>query len=148
MSITSGVRAWLKTCPGLAGEQIHVDWLPENARAYSVIPQPVNPALTEYCDGSSLRQAAYTIASREFLASDITVALENLDWYEDFSDWLDECNYRRRYPDLGNGRVCQSVRLQSSGYPLATDYTGMAQYQAQITITYYQSPTWAISEEG
>lgn len=146
MSMIAGVRDWLRQCPGLSGEQLHVDWLPESARAYSVIAQPATAPLMQYLDRSTVERAQYIIASQQFMASDIAEAMENLDWFEEFAAWLRECSYLQRLPDLGAGKTALRVELASGGYPLQVDYSGLAQYQAQITIVYFQAAPAAREE--
>lgn len=68
MTIIDGVRAWLKTYEGLADGRLSVDFLPEEAKSYSVDTVPTTEIVKRYLDGSSIRQYLFCVSSREFTA--------------------------------------------------------------------------------
>ena len=45
MSIIEAVRSFLRTCPLLAGERLNVDFLPEEAKTYSIDVVPCRAIL-------------------------------------------------------------------------------------------------------
>lgn len=141
MSITAAIRNYLETYPGLSGGVMHVDWLPESARYYSIESVPCEPVLKQYMNGSSRRQYQFNLASSMFYSSDVDNQAENMDWFESFDDWIQNQNFTRQFPDLGEGRKCQSIEILSSAYPVAVDDSGIARYQLQMGITYLQEGT-------
>ena len=141
MSITAAIRNYLETYPGLSGGVMHVDWLPESARYYSIESVPCEPVLKEYMDGSSRRQFQFNLASSMFYGPDVENQVENMEWFESFDSWIQTQNLFRRLPDLGDGRKCQSIEILSSAYPVAVDENGLARYQLQMGITYLQEGT-------
>ena len=141
MSITSAIRNYLENYPGLSDGMMHVDWLPESARYYSIESVPCEPVPKQYTSGSSRRQFQFNLASSMFYSSDVENQTENMEWFESFDSWIQTQNLFRRLPDLGAGRKCQSIEILSSAYPVAVDENGLARYQLQMGITYLQEGT-------
>ena len=71
MTIIDGVRAWLKTYEGLADGRLSVDFLPEEAKSYSVDTVPTTEIVKRYLDGSSIRQFLFCVSSRESLKGSV-----------------------------------------------------------------------------
>ncbi len=138
MSIIEAVRDYLKTCPLLSDGKINVDFLPAEAATYSVDVSPVTPVVKRYINGSSLRQFAFTFATRTYYGSFIRQQLDNLSWFEDFAAWLEA---RNPPIDLGADRVPQALEVTTSGYIFAPDDTETARYQIQCRLTYLQKNT-------
>ena len=138
MGITEAIRGYLEDYPGLSGGVMHVDWLPESARAYSIESVPCEPVLKQYMDGSSRRQFQFNLASSMYYSSDVENQTENMEWFESFDSWIQTQNLFRQLPELGEGRVCKSIKILSSAYPVAVDENGLARYQLQMGIIYLQ----------
>lgn len=138
MGITEAIRAYLENYPGLSGGVMHVDWLPESARAYSIESIPCEPVLKQYMDGSSWRQLQFNLASSMYYSSDVENQTENMEWFEAFDGWIQMQSLFRQLPELGEGRVCKTIEILSSAYPVAVDDNGLARYQLQMKITYLQ----------
>ena len=102
MGITEKIRDYLEEYPGLSGGVMHVDWLPESARYYSLESVPCEPVLKEYMDGSSRRQFQFNLASSMFYSPDVENQVENMEWFESFDSWIQTQNLFRRLPDLGD----------------------------------------------
>lgn len=141
MGITEKIRDYLEEYPGLSGGVMHVDWLPESARYYSLESVPCEPVLKQYMDGSSRRQFQFNLASSMFYSPDVENQVENMEWFESFDSWIQAQNLFRRLPNLEDGRKCQSIEILSSAYPVAVDGNGLARYQLQMGITYLQEGT-------
>ena len=76
MSITAAIRDYLELYPGLSGGVMHVDWLPESARYYSIESVPCEPVLKQYMDGSSRRQFQFNLASSMYYSTDVENQVE------------------------------------------------------------------------
>lgn len=98
MTIIDGVRAWLKTYEGLADGRLSVDFLPEEAKSYSVDTVPTTEIVKRYLDGSSIRQYLFCVSSREFYSDDIAQNVDNQAFYEGLSSWLESKSKRRQFP--------------------------------------------------
>lgn len=138
MTIIEGVRAWLKTYEGLADGRLSVDFLPEDAKSYSVDSVPTTEIVKLYLDGSSVRQFLFCISSREFFSDNITQNVDNLAFYEGLAAWLERKNRLRQFPSIGDDRTVRSVEISSTAYPFIVDEHGTARYQLQLRLTYYQ----------
>lgn len=138
MTIIDGVRAWLKTYEGLADGRLSVDFLPEEAKSYSVDTVPTTEIVKRYLDGSSIRQYLFCVSSREFYSDDIAQNVDNQAFYEGLSAWLESKSKRRQFPSIGAGRTVRSIEISSTAYPFIVDEHGTARYQLQLKLTYFQ----------
>lgn len=135
--IIEALRIYLRTCPLLAGGRINVDFLPEKIGIYSIEAVPISEVIRQYVDGSSVRQFAFVIASREVYGSDIRQQIDNLGFFEMLSDWLHYQSKVRDLPDLGAGRTPLDIKTTTSGYAFVPD-TDTARYQIQCRLEYFQ----------
>ena len=138
MTIIDGIRTWLRTYAGFAHDRINVDFLPEKATTYSVDVVPTQSVIKKYLDGSSVRQFLFCISSREFFGDDIKQNVDNHAFFEALSDWLDQQNRKKSFPDIGPDRTVRSVEINTSAYPFVVDDNGTARYQIQLNLVYYQ----------
>lgn len=138
MTIIDGVRAWLKTYEGLADGRLSVDFLPEEAKSYSVDTVPTTEIVKRYLDGSSIRQFLFCVSSREFYSDNIAQNVDNQAFYEGLAAWLERKSKLRQLPDIGTGRTVRSIEISSTAYPFVVDEHGTARYQLQLKLTYFQ----------
>lgn len=138
MTRIEALRGWLRTYEPLSAGRLAVDFLPKQARTYSVDSVPCKEEVKQYLDGSSLRQFLFTLSSREFKGEDITQNVDNLAFYEGFSSWVLQQNRARRLPALGEGRTARKIEVATSGYPFQVDEHGTARYQIQLRLEYFQ----------
>lgn len=138
MSIVEAVRAWLRTYPPLSDGRLGVDFLPETAKTYSVDTEPVQPVVKRYLDGSSVRQFAFVLSSREFHSDLIAQNMENSAFYENFSGWVAQQNRAKCLPELGEWRTAHRVEVTSPGYPFQVYEEGTARYQIQLKLIYFE----------
>ena len=138
MTIIDGVRAWLKTYEGLADGRLSVDFLPEEAKSYSVDTVPTTEIVKRYLDGSSIRQFLFCVSSREFYSDNIAQNLDNQAFYEGLAAWLERKSKLRQVPNIGTGRTVRSIEISSTAYPFVVDEHGTARYQLQLKLTYFQ----------
>lgn len=138
MTIIDGVRAWLKTYEGLADGRLSVDFLPEEAKSYSVDTVPTTEIVKRYLDGSSIRQFLFCVSSREFYSDNIAQNVDNQAFYERLAAWLERKSKLRQFPNIGTGRTVRSIEISSTAYPFVVDEHGTARYQLQLKLTYFQ----------
>lgn len=137
MTITGGLRAWLNTYEGLAGDRINVDCLPDRLASYSLDSDP-SWSETCYLDGTRAVERTFILSSREAWGEDIAQNTEVLEWYENLSAWMREQRCKRNFPDIGTGRQVTGVSVVSAPYPFSVDENGEARYQVQIKLNYYE----------
>lgn len=133
MTIIESVRAFLQECPLLTGDRLNVDFLPAEAATYSVDVVPTTPIIKRYFDGGSMRQFSFLFATRTFYGQTVRQQLDNLAFFEAFSEWIE----RSSLPELGEGRQAIRLEVVASGYAFAAG-TENARYQVQLKLTYHQ----------
>lgn len=138
MTLVESVMDWLLTCPELSRGELNLDWLPPEARSYSVIVIPCDEVVKRFTAGATKKKFLFYVASREFLNDDIRDAQENYEFYEAFSKWVEQQNRTGNLPDLGDGRRATSARVTTSGYPLQVSPDKKAVYQIQLRMDYIQ----------
>ena len=138
MTIIESVRQYLEGCPLLEGGRLNVDFLPPEASNYSVDVVPATPIIKQYLDGSSMRQFLFVFATRAYYGEHIRQQLDNLAFFEAFSEWVEDQNSKKIFPGLGPGRRPRKLEVTTSGYVFAVD-TENARYQIQLKLTYFQT---------
>lgn len=140
-TLIGAVREFILSCPFIkefedAFPVIGVENLAEEVDSYMIEALPVNPVIKQYLDGSSIRQFAFVLASRE-LNGENEVNIENNQFYEKFSEWLDKCTRTNVFPELGEHREAMKINATTCGYVFNADET-KATYQIQCNMKYYQ----------
>lgn len=136
-NIMEQVRKFLRTYPPLSNDKINVDFLPADARSYSIEVVPAQEIVRSYVDGSSVRQFLFVLASREFYGEKIRQQLDNLGFYQDFSYWMQVQTRTGNLPNLGEKREATAIEATTSGYAFQVD-TDKARYQIQCRLEYLQ----------
>lgn len=141
MSVASKVMEFIETCPFLREfEQatfpvVHLDVLEDDATMYSIEGTPAEPIVKQYADGSSVRQYVFSLCSRELYG---TVENEaTAEFYEKFSDWLDDCTREGILPALSGQLQSKSIRATTGGYLYDNEGTS-CQYRIQCQFIYFK----------
>ncbi len=141
MSVASKVKEFIETCPFLREfEQatfpvVHLDVLEDDATMYSIEGTPAEPIVKQYADGSSVRQYVFSLCSRELYG---TVENEaTAEFYEKFSDWLDDCTREGILPELSGQLQSKSIRATTGGYLYDNEGTS-CQYRIQCQFIYFK----------
>ncbi len=132
-SIIKAIREYIEKCPYLHDGKIGVDYL-ENEIAYSIEPSPISPKDREYIDGSGINQFAFIFASRESYGQETIQNILNTEFFENFSNWIEENNFMGDLPEIDG---IESIECLSTGYAFQTGID-TARYQIQLRITYYK----------
>lgn len=114
---------------------INVDFLSNKPIEYVIEPIPVEPVIRQYADGSSLRQFVFQFGSREYFGADVIQNMKNTEFYEDFSELIEDNNRKGVLPKI-NG--IQSIECLNNG-TINEDNTDNAKYVIQMRITYYKN---------
>ena len=131
------VQTWLRTYPGLSG-RLDVDFLDDEADTYSVDTIPCEEVLKRYMDGSKRKQFQFAVSSRRFYDQNIAQNLENLQFFADFTEWVESKAQARELPVMDGGRTAQAIVVTSTAYPFIVTEDGKARYQLQMRLEYYQ----------
>ena len=98
--VIDGIKTFLETCPYLNGAEVGIDFLGSDAYEYTVEIMPEGGTIRKYTDGECIKQVGFVFASRNFYGAD---NCKNIEFYENFSLWLDECTENGTLPTLGDG---------------------------------------------
>ena len=137
MTVIESVKEWLKEYNGLSG-RLDIDFLGENADTYSIDTIPCEEVLKRYLDGSSRKQFQFAVSSRRFYSQNIKQNLENLQFFEHLTSWVEHKARAHELPEMDNGRTAQKIVVTSTAYPFIVSEDGKARYQLQMRLEYFQ----------
>lgn len=137
MSIIEAIRTFVLLCPFLKDGIINVDFLGDQPTEYTIDGVPTAEVVRKYADGGTLKRYTFIFASREYYGENALKNIENNNFYEDFSKWLEKQNNEGILPLLDNGRTSQKIEALTPGY-LFDSSTNNARYQIQCRLTYYE----------
>lgn len=136
-TMVSGLRAWLKQYDGMSG-RINVDGNPVRIGDFSVVADDIPEEITQMMWSRQRRRTFYLVRDCPFSAEDIAQNTENLNWYEDFSHWVYQCNLTGNYPNLGEKITCVSVIDNSTGAIATVIEDGRAAYRITLQVEYVE----------
>lgn len=113
-------------------ENILIDFIGDDAVTYTIEPVPVEPVIRPYSDGGSLNQYVFQFGSREFYDNGLTQNIQNLNFYEQFKNEIENKNKRGILPDIEG---IQSIECLTDG-SIQDVQSGTAKYIIQMRITY------------
>ena len=138
ITIIQAVRDYISTCPLLKnGVILGIDQLNKDM-SYTIDTTPCPPIIQKYTDGSTKRQFQFVFASRERYGTRVLENLENSGFFENFSAWIDQNNWNRNFPDLGEFRKPYRLEILTNGYVFDTG-DNTARYQIQLNLLYTQN---------
>lgn len=136
-SILGAVREFLQKSDLFEGNAIRINFLGEAPLEYTLEDVPAEPVIKRYLDGSSVRQALFVIASREFYGRDVIENLKACGFYEKLADWLEAQSAIGALPELSDGMKARKIEATTNGYCMAADIEQKIQrYQIQCRLIY------------
>lgn len=141
MSVISAIRDFISAeCPCLdafdeAMSKVDLDKLEENATNYMVESVPAEPIVKRYANGDTVRRVAFAFCSRVFYGD--VENIDTSDFYEQFSEWLEDCTRDGIFPVMKTGQEGRKIRATTNGYLMDTE-THTAQYRIQCEFIYFQ----------
>jgi|SRR5699024_624400 len=136
--ILESIRDYMLQCPYLKDmAPLNVDYLGNEATAYTIDGVPNTPIIREYIDGSKLKQFSFVFGSREFYGPDYAQNIENSGVYENISKWFDRMSEEGNLPRLSDNQTPVRVETVSSGYMFGAT-ADTARYQIQARLVYYE----------
>lgn len=137
MTVMECVQTWLRSYSGLSG-RLDVDFLDADADTYSVDTIPCEEVLKRYHDGSTRKQFQFAVSSRRFYDQNIAQNLDNLQFFEDLTAWVESKAHARQLPTMDKNRTAQKIVVTSTAYPFIVSEDGKARYQLQMRLEYFQ----------
>lgn len=141
MSVAGKVKEFIETCPFLEefGQAtypvVNLNMLEENPTMYSIEETPAEPVIKRFANGDTVRQYVFSLCSRELYGP-----VENektAEFYEKFSDWLEDCTREGILPALSGQLQSKSIRAATNGYLYDNEGTS-CQYRIQCQFVYYK----------
>lgn len=140
MSLISAVRTYLAGYSALkTGAPLWVDYLGPEPTEYAVQPLAGEKIIERYLDGGSLREFPFSFQSMESTADDLE-RLENIGFFEAFSDWLETQTNSGVFPTLGAKQTPVSIEAVGQAYLYEQGQSDTGVYQIQCKLAYEQQP--------
>lgn len=146
MSIISSLRDYILTCPLLEEYNgiitVRVDYADSSEPTTYAIEEGItsNPIIRRYTTKKTKRQYLFILSSIQYYGSDIDVNMQNLEFYEKFSQWIEDNNNNDILPTLDIGKEASSIEVLTNGYIFDNAYDiQTSRYQIQMRLTYYQN---------
>lgn len=140
MSVIESIRTFINGCPFLDEFDaiVGVEYLPEDEKSYVIEASITDkPIVKSYVNGDKIKRFNFVFASREYFGADTAENMDVAQFYEHFSEWLEQCNDSDILPELDEGKKATSIQALTNGYVYNQTET-KAQYQIQCRLTYYQ----------
>lgn len=144
MSVISAIRDFITAeCPYLDEfsdmfsdvAKVDVDTLDSEPTNYMIEVVPADPVVKRYANGDTVRRVAFHFCSRVFYGS--AENIDTSDFYEHFSEWLEECTRKGNFLKLGSSKEPRYIRATTNGY-MTDNETQTARYAIQCEFIYLQ----------
>lgn len=145
MTIIESIRNYIMQYPNLKEFDnildIYVDYSKDSEATTYTIEEGVtdNPIKKRYTDGSTIREFLFVFLSVEFYGSEAQQNIDNLGFFEEFSQWLEYNTDNGILPIMAEGKEARSIEALTNGYLFNNATNGeTARYQIQCKLKYLQ----------
>lgn len=120
--ITEAINEWLlQYTPIREIAEIHTEELPDKVETLSLQRTGVEKLKLKYINEKGwYRQYQYILLLKNYSEDDIQ-RLENLEWLDNLSDWIDKQNQLKNFPKLENKKVKQVSCANAITYETSED---------------------------
>jgi len=148
MSVLSAVKDFIKTYDGLdAGAPVTSDYSGAKPTWYSIVPLSANPVIEKFVNGGSRRQFLFAFQSMEYTADELE-RLDNVNFFELFSEWLDEQTEAGVLPTLSADKTAEMIEAVDWGYLYEQGQSETGIYQIVCRLEYTQIAPIAPAESA
>lgn len=138
MTIIDALRSYLYGYSDLkSGAPVWVNHLDAIPTSYSVVPLPGAKVIDEDLAGNKTCEYPFAFQSMESTADDLA-RLENIGFYEAFSEWLDAQTEAGSLPVLADGKEAEAIEATTWGYLFEQGQSQTGIYQINCKLTYWQ----------
>jgi hypothetical protein len=137
MSIISAVQTFLETCPTI--NLVHID-RPDQKPSNYAVALAGNSKISEDVLGNKTYQYSFTFFVREYTGSDVE-RLDNHDFLQDFSDWIEEQDEIGNYPTLPTNCEAESMSVANMLLFDVDEDGSEGLYQVQLNLIYTKGRT-------
>ena len=135
MKVIEAIRDYISNCPALETFNINVNYLEDDYDSFSIEETPCDPVVKRYIDGSMKKQCQFVFTSKEPYSADVICNIDNSNFYEEFSNWIETNNKEGIFPLLEEGLEPTQIKVISSPYVITAD-EDKAIYQVQMNLIY------------
>lgn len=135
MKVIEAIRDYISNCPALETFNINVNYLEDDYDSFSIEETPCDPVVKRYIDGSMKKQCQFVFTSKEPYSSDVIGNIDNSNFYEEFSNWIETNNKEGIFPPLEEGLEPTQIKVISSPYVITTE-EDRAVYQIALNLIY------------
>jgi hypothetical protein len=139
MTVLSAVQTYIKTYGALSGAAVLIDFLGAVPTQYAIIPLPGTKVVEQYIDGGSAREFSFALQSMESTADELE-RLDNIGFFETFSDWLESQTKAGILPTLAAGKTPTKIEALGWAFLYEQGQSATGIYQVQCALTYDQVP--------
>lgn len=140
MSIISAIQTYIQSYASLeADAPVWCDFLGASPVQYSVAPLPGAKIVETDIMGGTRREFPFSFQMVGSTADDLA-RLDNLGFYEAFSEWLDQQTIDGVLPTLDTGQTALSVEANGWGYLFEQGQSDSGIYQITAKLIYEQVP--------
>lgn len=131
------IRTYIATCNLLDQyTAINVDYLVDKVKAYSISESPAyNPIISEDITEIKHKQCLFSFDSKFYWNEEVANNISNLNFYDNFSKWLEYNSDRGILPTLNSGLVPTKIQAITNGYIFQTK-DDEAIYRIQCVLYY------------
>lgn len=132
------IRKWLLTCECFNElKNLGVDFLSSDSNSASIEKAPGKKKIEERINGDTLEEQNIILRAWFPYSEDLKQNIENSEFYENLSDWIDSQIKINNFPNLGKNKICTNIEVVSNDYLMSlSDNLRKACYQMQLKIEY------------
>lgn len=129
---------FIDQCPHLNDLiSIKADYCSEDAISYCIETSSSSKIVNTYIDGSKILKLPFVFSSKEIMSDYDDTNVENMIFYENFSNWIEKQNSIGNLPVLEDGLSALSLEVMSHGYVVQSEANG-GRYEIQLKLEYYK----------
>ena len=134
----SAIKTWLEKCDCFDDlKELGVDFLSSDANVASIEKSPGQKTIERKVNGDSIKQINIILRAWFPYSDEIKQNIENSEFYENVSDWIEEQVETNDLPVFKNNKVCTNVEVTTSDYLISvSDNMRKACYQMQFRVEY------------
>ncbi len=130
------LRDYFNACPFLDEfARIGVDYAYPEPTNYAIQVSPGVPVKKIYSDGMKEKQLLFDFISTGFFGMEWQTNTANHEFYEKFSNWIEDNNKKGVLPELDEGKTALEIQTKTNGY-IFEEGEDKAKYMIQLSLNY------------
>ena len=123
----------------LVGDRLGFNFSPESIDNIAMVTNYAERTVREFVTGAKQKEYGCTfLITKQFSTDSDDLNLEAMEFADSFSEWVDEQNTNRNFPNLGDDKTVESIEVLQNMPNLSgiNAEEGYAVYQIQIRVVY------------